>query len=109
MCANPVRSVKAEAGSKDRGKVCALNVEQQKQWLLERAEKWGFSLDERFELVARDLKRFPHGERAVTLSVAFFEGLLTVRDAAILRKAMIVGIGRAKAYGCGMLTLARPA
>lgn len=36
-----------------------------------------------------------------------FEGVLTITEAELFRKALIDGIGRAKAYGCGLMTLAR--
>ena len=35
-----------------------------------------------------------------------FDGSLTVTDPEKLRHALSNGIGRAKGYGCGMLTLA---
>jgi CRISPR system Cascade subunit CasE len=107
--ANPVFSQKGN-GEK-RGKLCArFTVEQQKQWLRNRAEKNGFTLNEHFELVVRDTKKFHkkfQGEgKLVTLVTATFEGILTVTDAVLLRAALVNGIGRAKAYGCGLLTLA---
>lgn len=42
----------------------------------------------------------------VTLSTAVFEGRLHVTDADALRSALVSGIGPAKGYGCGLLTLA---
>jgi len=35
-----------------------------------------------------------------------FDGTATITDPALLRERMITGIGRAKTYGCGLLTLA---
>jgi CRISPR system Cascade subunit CasE len=43
----------------------------------------------------------------VTLGVATFEGQLLVEDAEVFRSTLCSGIGRARAYGCGLLTLAR--
>ena len=43
--------------------------------------------------------------QSVTLLQATFEGVLTVTDAAAFRNALTKGIGRAKAYGMGMLTV----
>jgi CRISPR system Cascade subunit CasE len=42
----------------------------------------------------------------VELGVAVFEGALTVTDAGRFVAALSQGIGRAKAYGCGLLTVA---
>ena len=58
--------------------------------------------------VERGIAEFKRGERRVTLGVATFEGVLEVTDPDALRRALTHGIGRGKAYGCGLMTLARP-
>lgn len=107
LTANPVRCV--------QGKLYAhVTVIQQKQWLLDRATDKGFRLvADDFELVGREWIKFNKGAkpkegRQVTISTASFEGLLTVSDVELLRSALVQGVGRAKAYGCGLLTLVRP-
>lgn len=104
--ANPTYSV-MEGGK--RGKVCHhVTAEQQLNWLLERSEKCGFSLGPEdglgAEIVQREIKRFPRNGRTVTLSVVTFEGILKVTDSELFKQAMVSGVGRAKAYGCGLLT-----
>ncbi|AZS87258.1 type I-E CRISPR-associated protein Cas6/Cse3/CasE [Streptomyces griseoviridis] len=42
----------------------------------------------------------------VTLVTATFEGRLEITDPDLLRRTLTHGIGRARAYGCGLLTLA---
>ena len=42
----------------------------------------------------------------VKLLAVTYEGLLTVTDADAFRKALVNGIGREKAYGMGLLTVA---
>jgi len=42
----------------------------------------------------------------IVVSSAQFDGALRVTDANLLRKALTHGIGHAKAFGCGLLTLA---
>jgi len=44
--------------------------------------------------------------RTVTLTVAQYDGRLEVTDPEALRRSLVAGIGPAKAYGCGLLTLA---
>ncbi|GAA1008177.1 CRISPR-associated protein Cse3 [Streptomyces sp. F-3] len=44
--------------------------------------------------------------RPVTLVTVTFEGRLEVTDPEALRRTLTQGIGRARAYGCGLLTLA---
>ncbi len=110
--ANPVVSVSAEGAEPgSRGKIHAhVTQEQQKKWLLERAAAYGFLLDEdEFDVVHTDWLRFNKGgRRLVTLRAASFEGELRVLDVDRLRETLIRGLGRGKAYGLGLLTLARP-
>lgn len=42
----------------------------------------------------------------VKLLAVTYEGILTVTDADALRNALVNGIGREKAYGMGLMTLA---
>ena len=53
----------------------------------------------------RRLEVFGRQKRRVTVSVVQFDGILNVTNAPELRRAMVDGVGRAKAYGCGLLTL----
>lgn len=105
--ANPTHSV-MDGGK--RGKVCHhITAEQQMKWLLDRSARCGFSLEPAeeglgAEIVQREVKRFSREGRTVTLSVVTFEGVLKVTDSEAFRKTMASGIGRAKAYGCGLLT-----
>lgn len=113
-----------------------VTVAQQTQWLLDRAEVNGFQIPmsaevggdlpvlenevgERVDgrnllvsLVDRRVENFVRvkGEdkRPVTLKLATFQGTLKVTDPRALRSALANGIGRAKGYGAGLLTLARP-
>ena len=114
LTANPVRSVRLP-GWEDAKPVGHVTVRQQLDWLTERAERLGFRLapssvgtgDELdVAVVDRSIKQFARQKRQVTISTATFEGHLEVVDPAALRHALTHGIGRAKAYGCGMLTLA---
>lgn len=45
-------------------------------------------------------------QRFIVLTTATFEGRLTVTDPDRLRESLLDGIGPAKSYGCGLLTLA---
>ncbi|WP_433547325.1 type I-E CRISPR-associated protein Cas6/Cse3/CasE [Streptomyces sp. CA-294286] len=70
---------------------------------------------DRYELTVRDQRDLsfakPREERgnkrtAVTLVTATFDGRLEVTDPELLRHTLTSGLGKAKAYGCGLLTLA---
>jgi CRISPR system Cascade subunit CasE len=95
-------------------------VKKQKKWLADRAELRGFnvttSLHENrnndasaaysFDVVHREIRKFRKREgRVVTISVATFEGVLVVSDAELFVQTLRSGLGRSKAYGCGLLTL----
>jgi CRISPR system Cascade subunit CasE len=87
-------------------------VDEQKKWLTDRAERNGFYLQEySFDVVSRDTIKFSKGDKGdrhkVTLSRVAFEGDLTVSDIDLFKSALTDGVGRAKAYGCGMLTVAK--
>ena len=54
-------------------------------------------------------RRNPDRDRRdrVTINRTVYEGVARVTDPDALRHALIAGIGRSKAYGCGLMTLAR--
>jgi CRISPR system Cascade subunit CasE len=112
--ANPVRSIKLTTDDEtknfsQRGKVYAhVTVQQQEQWLFERAAKYGFNLLEgSYCVVHQEVRKFFRNGKPVTLGIATFEGILEVADKPLFLNALTNGIGRAKAYGCGLLTIAR--
>ncbi|MFE9468965.1 type I-E CRISPR-associated protein Cas6/Cse3/CasE [Streptomyces virginiae] len=64
-------------------------------------------------ITARDRRQFTKtntgsstGNTTVTITTATYEGTLTVTDPVALARTLLTGIGPAKAYGCGLLTLA---
>lgn len=89
-----------------------VTMDQQRDWFCKRAKKIGITIatnEAGFEsLVVRDraVRQFRRQGKPVTLAIATFDGILEVSDADLLRAAMVSGIGPAKAYGCGLLTLA---
>ncbi len=44
----------------------------------------------------------------VTIGRVVYEGRLRIEDASLFRSLLVNGIGPSKAYGCGLMTLARP-
>jgi CRISPR system Cascade subunit CasE len=51
-------------------------------------------------------KSATHTGPRVSLVTATYEGRLRVTDVDVLRERLLGGVGPAKAYGCGLLTLA---
>ena len=123
LAANP--SYSASRGPGVRGQRYGhVTVEQQRQWLVERAPRHGFELmpvdhvddegsDGAVMVVHRERPVFNRrrsegeGRDRVTINLTVYEGVLRITDPESLRRALIAGIGRSKAYGCGLMTLAR--
>ena len=123
LTANP--SYSSPRGPGVRGKRYGhVTVEQQRQWLVERAPRHGFELmpvdhvddegsDGAVMVVHRERPVFNRrrsegeGRDRVTINRTVYEGVLHITDPEPLRRALIAGIGRSKAYGCGLMTLAR--
>lgn len=129
LTANPVRTVAGGRGT--RGTVSPhVTVAQQQAWLVERTARLGFQIPswevERLaptrdpgpeehdiphvRVTGREQISFEKGgasrRRTATITRAQFDGVLEVVDEELLRSALTHGIGRAKAYGCGLMTLA---
>lgn len=124
LLANPTYS---QANNGKRGKIKAhVSVEHQLEWLYSRAEKAGFALAPRADdavseeertrwsvedetaIVERRTLNFRKGEsrRHIRIATARFRGTLEVTDPELLRSTLTHGIGRARGYGCGLMTLA---
>lgn len=111
LTANPVHHSAGNPQTGVRGRVLAHTTSaHQEQWLMGKAADHGFSLEEGAFLAVNSRQlRFRKGTNGplVTLQSVTFEGVLTVSDADLFRRALTEGIGRGKAYGMGMLTVVR--
>lgn len=122
LTANPSWSVPQGPGlrGKRQGHV---TVAQQRKWLLDRTGRLGIepvgSVEEdRDERMLRVVSRarpvfgrdnpLSQQRDRVRINQTVFEGVLRVTDPQALRVALIGGIGRSKAHGCGLMTLTRP-
>lgn len=106
---NPVTSISSGKNSGKRGRVVPhVTVEQQIAFLEKQASKNGFELiKDSYSIVQRDLIPLGHKKqnRPVRLSVVTYQGKLVINDLERFTSALIDGIGRKKAYGCGLLTV----
>ena len=77
------------------------------QWFLEKSPGWGFETHEP-SLQVGDIKveQFPHKGSQATIARATVTGTLRVADRALFTQSVYCGIGRAKAFGCGLLQIA---
>lgn len=118
LTANPVHSGR-KPGWADTKPIAHVTVKQQEQWLLGRVHEWGFRLvgsrgaepdSDAIDLAitARASRRFRRNNSQVTIATATYEGQLEITNPDAMRRTLTHGVGRAKSYGCGLLTLARP-
>jgi CRISPR system Cascade subunit CasE len=114
LTANPVRNGRLPHRS-DTQRIGHVTVEQQRHWLMTRAARAGFRIPTVAETGEPDVTvhrrhtyTFNRDGRRVTLRVATYDGRLEVTDPDALRTVLTIGLGHAKSYGCGLLTLARP-
>jgi CRISPR system Cascade subunit CasE len=113
LTANLTHSGRKTSDAKETQRFGYLRDSEQSDWLINRAGRHGFAVATQADgLPNLRLRRqqqkstFRRGMGQVTLVTATYDGILDVTDAAALRRAMTSGIGHAKAYGCGLLTLA---
>lgn len=111
LTANPVRS----GWRKDRDETQRfghVTVDNQVDWLQKRTERNGFTIAAQPDgqpnllLHQRRTLSFTRHQRRVTLTTATYDGVLAITDPEPLRAMLTTGIGHARAYGCGLLTLA---
>lgn len=120
LTANPVRALATGGGRGSRGRVSPnVTVDQQHEWLEQRCAGWGFRILPTAggssvvvsDRVTDSFRRRPDdqgaGQGRVSITRCDFAGALEVTDAQLLRRSLVGGMGRAKAYGCGLMTLAR--
>ncbi len=77
-------------------------------WFLQRAENsWGFlPIAEQLQIDQIDVLQFTDKQqRRVTIAQAHVQGMLRVHDRAQFQNSFVRGIGRARAYGCGLLEI----
>jgi CRISPR system Cascade subunit CasE len=99
LVANPT----VTRGGKRHGLV---GEEAQLAWLTRQGERAGFNV--LAAVVAGDDRvRSRRGGEQISLSRVGFEGVLEARDKGLLGQALAAGIGPGKAFGCGLLSLAR--
>lgn len=121
LAANPVKSVHNPQTGKSK-RLAHVTAAQQRSWLLDRADVMGVRLlpadfsrtvsddanneDLAVSVTAREVMKFRRNRRMITIARAQFDGIVEVTDADKFRQILTHGIGKAKGYGCGLLTVA---
>ena len=81
-----------------------VTIEQQLKWLAKRAENNGFELID-FDVINREYDKLYHSKHSVKLSKVTFSGTLHITDIEKFSSMLVNGIGRERAYGCGLMTV----
>ncbi|UOE22156.1 type I-E CRISPR-associated protein Cas6/Cse3/CasE [Thermobifida halotolerans] len=122
LTANPVHSIRRKPGEPTK-LTAHVTPRHQMGWLLSRQDAAGFRVVEKpveqrrlpqgdeYELVVHNRQNRAFTKKTskdglVSLVTATFDGRLEVTDPDALRRTLTTGLGRAKAYGCGLMTLA---
>jgi len=101
--ANPTKRLSTGKGNKAGKRVHLFKEKEQLNWLKRRAQAAGFRV--------MDVRITPEGNlndyrRRLTIYQVRFDGILQITDPQALAQALRRGIGPAKAFGCGLLSLA---
>ncbi|UZJ33469.1 type I-E CRISPR-associated protein Cas6/Cse3/CasE [Streptomyces endophytica] len=132
LTANPVHHARRKDGEPTK-RTAHLTNHHQQRWLLERQERAGFRILEkeaanrllpagtmhgghshhgdRYQMTVRDRRDVDFTKELSTkapvrLVTVTYDGLLEVTDPDAMRRTLTHGLGKAKAYGCGLMTLA---
>ena len=129
LVANPVVSRKIEGkkhsvkhdvwmDAKKEAKALSLKPQEQrrhcesrtKEWLISRAESLGFSMDADSIVIDGYMQHRlykKNNTKTIRFSAVNFEGILTVKEVELFCKTLFEGIGKSKAFGCGLLLVRR--
>ncbi|MFE7670702.1 type I-E CRISPR-associated protein Cas6/Cse3/CasE [Streptomyces albidoflavus] len=125
LTANPVHSIRRNAAEPTK-RTAHITPEHQLGWLLARQTQAGFEVlarpdpapdgreGSRHEIIVHNQNDLAFRKKnetdvrshKVTLTRVTYDGRLRVLDADVFRRTLTSGLGKAKAYGCGLMTLA---
>ena len=105
--ANPTKRIKDETKTKNQGKVRVplIDESEMKSWLYRQLE--GAAKLSEVMINGQDILYFRKGNHAGKMVTVTYSGILKVDNTDTLLKKVVDGIGPAKAFGCGLLSLAR--
>ena len=127
LMANPVISKKSEGkknsshhdvwmNAKHEGKKSSYSLNElsdyinkkTKEWIIRRAENHGFTINpEHLNINSYLQHRFfkRKAGKPILMSTVDYNGILKVINAGMMKKTLFEGIGKAKAFGCGLLLI----
>lgn len=112
LLANPTKRLKSETADQPGKRVALLTSEDQQQWLLRKAQQNGFNVlsvsivDLDHQLAHKQSSSSQQSHR-ITHRAIRFEGVLQVTNQQLFEQAIRNGIGSAKGFGFGLLSIAK--
>lgn len=108
--ANPTKRLSAGKGNKGK-RVGIYDEDEQSSWLARKGELHGFrvlqgQVSRDGKIVNEEAIERAGKEHKLELMTAQFDGILQVTNAEKFAQALVAGVGSAKAFGCGLLSLA---
>ena len=88
----------------------AIVEEAGRNWLTTRAETGGFTFDDssvRIDGYQPNTSARKKGKKEIRYNMMDFRGILTVTDPDKFKKTLMQGLGKAKAFGCGLMLIRR--
>ncbi len=117
LLANPTRKVDTKTGPdgvrRHGRRVPLRRTEDQIAWLMRKGEQFGFALETtggQPDVIALSLPRTVarRTPNSATVEAVRYDGQLVINDPDKFIEGINVGVGPAKSYGCGLLSLAPP-
>ncbi|BBJ22999.1 type I-E CRISPR-associated protein Cas6/Cse3/CasE [Candidatus Nitrotoga sp. AM1P] len=105
LTANVIKTIRDQKNPEKRVRVPLVREDEQQAWLARKLEG-AATLDE-VTLQKNAPLLFRRGGSAGKLVTVTFDGILTVTNPEVFRNLVANGIGAAKSFGCGLLTMAR--
>jgi len=112
--ANPTKKVKDQGGKQtNQGKVRVPLIDEQeiKAWLKRQLQDCALINDHELSIFRQDLLSFRKAKEKQQhfgkIQTVTYTGLMSVSDNEILMNKILSGIGPAKAFGCGLLSIAK--
>ena len=103
---------KKQSESKNLDKVSTMKAceDASKGWLIRQGERCGFQIEKSDILIDGYIQNrfYKRGkDKSIRFSSIHYDGVLTVTDSDLFTKMLFTGIGRSKAFGCGLMLVRR--
>ncbi len=104
--ANPTIKTRSNRHPQKKTRVPIVHAEKQMAWLERKGEQHGFGILHQRVSHPETYRGRKNGGSPIQLFTIQFDGVLRVTDAEAFKVALSAGIGPAKSFGCGLLSLA---